>query len=123
MYAQGKLERRDRQHGRIYLDDADRRSKSRRAIGSRSVPSLPALIDFRFLFAYNPGMFRDLFETLALLPHETVLIEGRQVHKRGCVRCKLQAQIADLHSKVRLFTKEVDDSVGEYPSSARIDKG
>ena len=69
----------------------------------------------------RPVMFHDLFETLALLPHETVLKGGRLLHKESCVRCRLQQQIAALHAEVRLFAKKVDESIGLYPSRAKID--
>jgi len=66
-------------------------------------------------------MFRDLFETLAQMPHETVLQDGRLLHKAGCLRCRLQEQIAVLYAEVRLFTKKIDDSIGKYPSGMKID--
>jgi len=67
-------------------------------------------------------MFRDLFETVSRIPHETFIEKGRLIHKRHCLRCKLQEQIATLHEQVRLFVKTVDDRIGTYPSEARIDK-
>jgi hypothetical protein len=67
-------------------------------------------------------MFRNLFQTVSLLSHETFLEDGHLKHNANCLRCKLQAQIADLHAQVRLFAKTVDDFVGSYPSGARIDK-
>ena len=67
-------------------------------------------------------MFRDLFQTVALLPHETYLLDGQLLHKKDCLRCSLQKQIAELHEKVRLIVKAIDDAVGTYPSGGKIDR-